>query len=62
MPIFNPEPMPSIWVSDTEHIDIGESDSTTIIIIVILVAALIIGTVVLIKILWKPDESKRGGN
>ena len=55
IPAFNPAPAPGIWESDTEHTDIGsaQSNGRTIVIIAVLVAVLVIGTAILIKILWK---------
>ena len=57
IPVFNPEPEPRVWVSDTAHTNIAREGDSKIIIIVVLVAALAIGTIVLIKVFWK-----RNGN
>ena len=58
IPVFNPEPAPMTWVSDTEHVDIGKTDNSTVGLIIILVAALAAGTAVLIKVFWRLGENK----
>ena len=59
IPAFNPAPAPMIWKSDTAHNDIAKSDNSTIVVLIALVAVLAIGTVILIKVLWKPNEAKQ---
>lgn len=61
IPVFNPAPEPRIWVSDTSHSDVGklESDLSVPVVIIILVMALVVGTVVLIKVFWKPNQTGR---
>ena len=67
IPVFNPTPAPARWVSETVHINIEESgnieesENQTIVLIIVLVAAWAIGTVVLIKVFWKPDAVHAGG-
>jgi len=59
IPAFNPAPPPTPWVSDTVHTDIEKLEnpsSANLTLIIILVAALVIGTVVLIKVFWKPNK------
>jgi len=64
IPAFNSEPAPARWVSDTEHKDIAEaekakkSEDSAVMLIIILVAALAVGTIVLIKLLPKPNKVK----
>jgi hypothetical protein len=65
MPVFNPAPEPSKWESETAHIDIRhhineqENEFSILVIIIVLVTVLVVGTIVLIKVAWKP--SKTGG-
>ena len=54
MPVFHPAQEPSVWKSETVYSDIGKSWNPPIVLIIVLVAALAIGTVILIKIFWKP--------
>jgi len=61
IPAFNPASEPMIWESDTEHTDIGKSENSPIGLIIVLVAALVIGTIILIRVFWKPNETKAGG-
>ena len=64
--IFNPVPAPGVWVSDTEHIDIRQhadapvNESSIIAVIIVLVTALVVGTAVLIRVVWKNDKHGRG--
>ena len=58
IPVFNPAPPPVKWVSDTEHTDIGETKSEIPVLIIILVAAVVLGTFVLITVLWKKKKPK----
>jgi hypothetical protein len=60
IPAFDPAPQPIPWVSDTAHIDIGESENASPTLIIVLVLVLVIGTVFLIKTFWKPKR-KTGG-
>jgi len=58
----SPAPEPEQWVSDTEHTEIavagGLSPEVAILaIIIVMVLALAVGTVVLIKVLWKPAKN-----
>ena len=62
IPVFNPAPVPMVWESETAHNDIGESGNPALTLIIILVAILVMGTVILINVLWKPNKSKTGGN
>jgi len=65
---FNPTPAPDIWESETAHIDIRQyideqkSETFMIVVIVCLVAALVVGTIVLIKIFWKPTKIEGESN
>ena len=61
IPVFNPAPAPEPWVSDTEHSDIDDDGHSMLVVIVILVAGLAIGTIVLIKVFWKPNAVLVGG-
>jgi len=61
IPVFNPTPKPMPWVSETAHTDIGKTETPFLAVVIILVAALASGTVVIIRVLWKPNESKQGG-
>jgi len=56
IPAFNPAPKSMIWESETVHHDIGKTVNPMLVIIIILVAALVIGTIILIKVLWKPNK------
>jgi hypothetical protein len=56
IPAFNPEPAPTVWESDTVHKEINSSMNSTIILIIILVAALAIGTIILIKTVWRAGK------
>jgi len=60
IPAFNPAPEPMIWASETAHNDIGKTGNSTLMIIVILVAVLVIGTIILIKAIWKPSKIEGG--
>jgi len=53
IPAFNPASLPSVWVPETEYVDIGKSDKNMVLPIVILVAAVVVVTILLIKIIWK---------
>jgi len=57
IPVFNPPAPPAQWVSDTVHIDIGKLGNPPFALIVGLVALLPIGTMILIKVFWRPGES-----
>ena len=63
MPVFNPAPEPSVWESETVHIDIRqqidtqEKESLMLLIIIVLIVALVIGTAVLIKVFLKKDKT-----
>jgi len=59
IPAFNPAPPPSVWVPETEHVDIGQSEKKAVLPIVILVAAVVIVTIVLIRTIWKKGRDKR---
>ena len=62
MPVSNPAPEPSEWISDTAHIDIlqyideQKNEPSILIIVIVLVVVLVAGTAVLIRLLWKPGE------
>jgi hypothetical protein len=58
IPAFNPIPEPILWESETVHREIEKSANAMLWIIIVLVAILVIGTVVLIKIFWKPNKVK----
>jgi hypothetical protein len=62
MPVFNPAPKPTAWIPETAHKDIGKAENPMLVLIIVLVAALVIGTMILIKVIWKPSENKLGGN
>ncbi|MDR2711809.1 MAG: hypothetical protein LBB91_01695 [Clostridiales bacterium] len=62
IPAFNPAPAPTVWESETAHNDIGKNGNSALLLIVILVAALVIGTIILIRVFWAPNQSRRGGN
>jgi len=66
---FNPMPPPRPWVSETDHTDIGGANASrvnpwdhTFTIAIALVAALVVVTLVLIKLFWKPQKSDYGGD
>jgi len=56
IPVFNPEPEPVKWETETEHTEIEKNDTTMIALIVILVAGLVAGTAILIKVFWNPTN------
>ncbi|MCL2057696.1 MAG: hypothetical protein FWH01_01370 [Oscillospiraceae bacterium] len=58
IPAFNPAPAPMAWVPDTAHNAIENSVPPTLMLIIILVAALVIGTLIILKVFWKPVKSK----
>ena len=58
IPVFNPEPEPMLWVSDTEHIEIEKSVNPITVLVIVLVAALAIGTIILLRVFWKPEIRK----
>ena len=58
IPVFNPAPEPTFWKSETVHTEIEKFANPTLWIIIGLVAVLVIGTAVLIKIFWKPNQNK----
>ena len=70
LPASGPTPEPSVWVSETPHIDIKQNtqqeefpvqqeEFPVMIIIIVLVAALVAGTAVLIRVFWKVDRTRR---
>lgn len=61
---FNSDPGPAVWQPDTGHREVtygggilGNLSSNTLIIIGVMIAALVIITLVLIKVLYKPKKS-----
>ena len=62
LPVFNPEPEPTMWVTETIHTDINASGDSMLWLIVVLVAVLVVGTAVLIRVFWKPNKTEQGGN
>jgi hypothetical protein len=67
IPAFNPAPAPMRWDSDTPHIEIeaygnSASEDSILIVIIALIAALVVGTAVLIRVLWKPGGGGKEGN
>ena len=61
IPVFNPAPAPSVWVSETEHVDIARTGNSSVVPIIVLVAAVAAGTIVLIRIFWRPKKEPRNG-
>ena len=65
LPALIPEPEPTVWVSETAHVDIKqyspEKERPILAVIIVLVTVLVIGTAVLIKIFWKPNKTKPEG-
>lgn len=59
--VVDPDSAPARWVSDTVHTDIEGSGAKTPVLIIALVAGLVICTVVLIRIFWKPNAIKVEG-
>ena len=58
--LSTPRPAPSVWVSETEHVDINPGkESSVFIIIIILVVVVVVVTMVLIRIFWKPNKTKQ---
>jgi len=66
IPVFNPTPEPTPWVSETMHIDIKQStlknEFPTLFVITALVVVLAAATAVLIKVFWKPNKANPGGD
>jgi hypothetical protein len=60
IPAFHPAPKPMVWRSETAHHDIGKSSNPTLVLIIVLIVALVIGTIILIKIFWKPKINYGG--
>ena len=59
IPAFNPASEPAPWIPETAHTDIAKSGNTAqILIIVVLVAALAAGTMILIRVFYKPNKNK----
>lgn len=62
IPAFNPDPGPAVWQPDTEHREVtysgGAGNSNLLIIIGVMIAALVVITLVLIKVLYKPKKSE----
>ena len=57
IPAFNSAKPPMKWTSDTEHTDIGEDEESNIpVLIIVLVAAVVLGTFILITVLWKKKK------
>jgi len=56
IPAFKPASEPVKWKTDTIHTEIEKTDNSMIIIIAVLVGALVLGTAVLIKVIWKPQK------
>jgi hypothetical protein len=58
IPVFNPAPAPGVWVSETKHTNIQpqagiqDGEISTIAIIIALVSTLVLGTAVLIRVVW----------
>jgi len=67
IPAFNPAPAPSIWESETAHVDIRQyineqkSETSILVVIIALVVALVGGTAILIRVVWKPNKIEQGG-
>ena len=61
MPVFNPAPEPDVWESETMHVDIRENtpenEFPILVVVIILVITLVVGTAVLIRVIWKPSNS-----
>ena len=66
LPAFNPATPPMPWVSETVHTEIVTSgyltEASTLVIVIVLVVALVAGTVVLLRVLWKSEKTKQGGD
>jgi hypothetical protein len=58
IPAFNPAPAPAAWASETAHADIGKIRDPAYMIAIIFIALLIIGTIVILKIFWKPATKR----
>ena len=62
IPAFNPAPAPAIWISDTEHTDIAtltdiaDLKNPGILLAVILVVGLVLASIILIFVFWKPKK------
>ena len=58
IPAFNPAPAPGVWESDTAHapIEAAQQSNQAILVITTMVAVLAIGTIILIRVLWKSSK------
>jgi len=56
LPAFNPAPAPREWISDTAHTDIAQIKKPPGTFIIALVSILVISSVVIIHIFWKPNN------
>lgn len=54
IPTFNPAPQPELWQPGDTNIPQG--GLSTPLLIIILVAVLVVGTVILIRVFWKPNR------
>jgi len=61
LPAFNPAPEPIPWVSETTHINIERSGMSLFVLITIFTAVLVVSTVVLINVYWRPNKTNPGG-
>lgn len=65
LPALIPEPEPTVWVSETVHVDTKqyspEKELPILAVIIVLVTVLVISTAVLIKVFWKPNKTKPEG-
>ena len=62
IPAFSPAPAPSPWESETTHTNIGRQGNRTLATIIVLVAAVALGTALLIRKFWKPNQTGKGEN
>ena len=58
IPAFNPAPEPELW-PQADNLPAPNKGLSTPLLIVILVAVLIIGTVILVRVFWKPKKEKQ---
>jgi hypothetical protein len=56
IPAFKASPEPMPWDSATTHTNIPKTSDSMVAVIIVLVAGLVMGTGVLIRVLWKPDK------
>ena len=59
IPMTNPQQEPMRWVPDTPHVAIESLSLSEVLPVIILVVAVALATIILIRLLWRPDRQKQ---